>query len=466
MGKLILLLLCLSACNTSAWAQQSGENKLAIKLIAQIQDYRGPSEARARRALLTFSPNGTWLAMSAKDRTVNVYFASDGKLFKTLKAGPLPQSEKEGIGAFSFSPNGLMAAARNFIDKTVQIWDTERWEPQKTLTGRKRNFETKSKAGGSQFFEDGFAPVPFSPDSRKLLVEREDDVVEIWDIAKGEEIATLNHETNMSGAKEVVKVLLFGGTRHFLFMQAGFSGDGRFVSTANGDKSPKIWDAATGKLLTTLKSPERLYRAVLNRDGSSVITLQLQGAVEVWDAESGAHRAVLEGKNFVEGDLNGFELSPDGEKMVTFLSEKTTIWDAQTGVKHVALPKVGKARDAVFSHDGRWLATASDSNKTALAVIWNVADGAAKTTLPGASDAAKTIHFSPDGKILATANDKGVKLWRVETGELLATLAEARPPLSFSADMTRLVTGARKNTALLWELPAPNKATEQASLNK
>ena len=54
-----------------------------------------------RRALLSFSPNGTWLAMSAKERTINIYFASDGRLFKTLKAGPLPQSEKEGIGAFA-----------------------------------------------------------------------------------------------------------------------------------------------------------------------------------------------------------------------------------------------------------------------------------------------------------------------------------------------------------------------------
>ena len=453
MRKLACLFICLFAFSTLAYPQTApGAKKLEVKIIARIPDYRGPSEARVRRALLSFSPNGTWLAMSAKERTINIYFASDGRLFKTLKAGPLPQSEKEGIGAFSFSPDGLTAAARNFVDKTIQIWDTEKWEIKKVLTGRKRNFETKSKAGGAQFFEEGFAPVPFSPDGRKLLVEREDDVVEIWDIAKGEEIVTLNHETNMSGAKEIAKVLLFGGTRHYLYMQDGFSGDGRFVSTANGDKSPKIWDAVTGKLLTTIKSPERLYRAALNRDGSSLITLQLQGAVELWDAESGIRRAELEGKNFVEGDLNGFDLSPDGEKMVTFLVEKTKIWDAKAGVLHATLPKIGKARDAAFSPDGNWLATASEDNKTAVAVIWNVADGAAKLTLPPSPNGAKAVQFSPDGKILITANDKGVNLWRVETGELLATLSEARLPVSFNADMSRLATGARKNTALLWDV--------------
>ena len=172
----------------------------------------------------------------------------------------------------------------------------------------------------------------------------------------------------------------------------------------------------------------------------------------MWDAKSGIRRAELEGKNFVEGDLNGFDLSPDGEKMVTFLVEKTKIWDAKAGVLHAMLPKIGKARDAAFSPDGKWLATASEDNKTAVAVIWNVADGTAKLTLPPSPHGAKAIQFSPDGKILITANDKGVNLWRVETGELLATLSEARLPVSFNADMSRLATGARKNTALLWDV--------------
>jgi len=59
--------------------------------------------------------------------------------------------------------------------------------------------------------------------------------------------------------------------------------------------------------------------------------------------------------------------------------------------------------------------------------------------------------------MLATSNDKGVLLWEAATGILLATLSEARYPVAFSSDGRTLVTGARKDTALVWEIPARAK---------
>ena len=43
-------------------------------------------------------------------------------------------------------------------------------------------------------------------------------------------------------------------------------------------------------------------------------------------------------------------------------------------------------------------------------------------------------------------------LWDAQTGTLLARLDEARYPVAFGRDGRTLVTGGRKDTALLWKI--------------
>ena len=110
----------------------------------------------------------------------------------------------------------------------------------------------------------------------------------------------------------------------------------------------------------------------------------------------------------------------------------------------------------MFSPDGRWLVTAS-SDKLSAGKIWDMTTGELKLALPSIGSRSVSVEFNHDGTILATANDSGVKLWDTTSGELLTTLSEARYPVSFSSDGRLLVTGARKDTALLWELPQQSR---------
>ncbi len=57
--------------------------------------------------------------------------------------------------------------------------------------------------------EEEFGPVPFSPDGRTVLSEREDDVVMVAEVASGKEQMTLNHDTRDSGTKEVLKSMFW-----------------------------------------------------------------------------------------------------------------------------------------------------------------------------------------------------------------------------------------------------------------
>jgi WD40 repeat protein len=442
-----LTLLHTSAQESKPIAANISQDKSAARLKAKLTDYQGPSNYRMRRALMTFSPDGQLLVVSGKGRTVMVWDVKTGALKATLEGG------KNGINGFAFSPDGKLAATRDSLDKTVRLWDTGTWQLKTTLTGRKRNLETKLKAAGTHALEEGYAPIVFSPDGRTVLSEREDDLVDVWDIATVQTRATLNHDTRDNGAKDFVKAFLFSPfiQQHYLMLQTEYSPDGRYIATVNGDKKPKLWDASTGNLKTTFQATERIYRADFSPDGRTLALTELQGAVSLWDVESGAWKGKLT-KRREEFEFPGFAFSPDGRAAVTFQYEDTKLWDVAEGKLKFVLPK-SKATDAAFSPDGRWLAIASESSKST-GRVWSVETGELKTTLPPTKDRAQAIAFSPDGNLIVTTSDMGVRLWDAASGELLATLDEARYPIAFSPDGSMMATGGRKATAMLWEIPA------------
>ena len=172
--------------------------------------------------------------------------------------------------------------------------------------------------------------------------------------------------------------------------------------------------------------------------------------MKLWDVETGQIKGQIAPKNFVEDFMKSFEMSSDGKNIATFYFGDTRIWDAKTTELRFKLPK-SETTDAMFSPDGRWLATASDDKKSS-GKVWSVETGELKFSLAPTGHKSASVVYSPDGRILATTSDKGVNLWDAETGELLATLGEARYPVAFSRDGRTMVTGARNDTALLWEL--------------
>jgi WD40 repeat protein len=444
---LIFTLCCLVSLSAQTTATPVPQNdKLKLRLKAKLTDYKGPSRFMGRKALITFSPDGRLVAMSGTNRTITVWDTETGELKAKLKGG------NDGISGFAFSPDGKTAATRNFLDKSVRLWDTGTWEVKTTLPGRKKNIETRLKAGFT--YEQEFGPVPFSPDGRTVLAEREDDLVGMADVANGQQRLTLNHDTRDSGAKDVLKAMFFRGGGHFLALQTGFSSDGRWVFTVNGDKSAKIWDANTGQLKTNIANNERIYRASFDPQSSRLLTVEQQGGMKLWDVETGALTGQIAQKGFLENWMKSFEFSPEGQTVATFFFGDTRIWDVRSGELKFKLLK-SETTDAVFSPDGKWLATATSEQRSA-GKIWEVATGVARITLPSTGSRSVSVAFSPDGTILATTNDSGVTLWNTQTGELLSTLGEARYPVAFSSDGRTMVTGARKDTALLWEIPRGN----------
>ena len=124
----------------------------------------------------------------------------------------------------------------------------------------------------------------------------------------------------------------------------------------------------------------------------------------------------------------------------------------------------GKPREPIEGHAGEVLSVAfSPDGKRALSgsadktvKLWDVETGDLLRTFEGHSDDVLSVAFSSDGKkALSASKDKTLKLWDTEAGQLLKTLeghADAVTSAALLADGEKALSGSRDKTIKLWDL--------------
>src|SRR5262249_2464036 len=120
-----------------------------------------------------------------------------------------------------------------------------------------------------------------------------------------------------------------------------------------------------------------------------------------------------------------------------------------------ALQRRGQALRVACSGDGKRLACRNASGSVQ---VWDVATGDELLSLPNSVNAGPFVDLSRDGKWLATAQNSeppAVKVWDVDAGRLLHTLPTDITPLgaivAFTADGRRL-TGVAGRTLHVWDV--------------
>ena len=106
-----------------------------------------------------------------------------------------------------------------------------------------------------------------------------------------------------------------------------------------------------------------------------------------------------------------------------------------------------------LSPDGQTLVSSSGDNTIK---IWRIETGQVLHTLSGHTDTVRAIALSADGRTLASASgDHTIKLWNIETGQLNHTLVGHLGPvwsIAISADGQTLVSGGEDGTLKIWRL--------------
>ena len=109
-----------------------------------------------------------------------------------------------------------------------------------------------------------------------------------------------------------------------------FSPDGKLVASAGSDKTTRIWDVQTGRMLRVLDVHRDNVTSIAFGPGARTIaSASLDKTVVVSDVRTGKVLLTLQGH---ADDVNAIAYSPDGKTLASGSRDETiNLWDATTG---------------------------------------------------------------------------------------------------------------------------------------
>jgi eukaryotic-like serine/threonine-protein kinase len=422
---------------------------------------------------LAFSPDGGGLAEASLGRRVNLWDTTTGELSRSLV-------HDGNVLGVAYGPDGKRLATAS-EDKTVRVWDPVTGREMLGLRGHTGSCEcvafsrdgcrlasastdgtirvwdaTPLRGNEGQeawtFIEhdDEIRSVAVSPDGRRIASAGIGTLVKIWDAANDKPSVGFNVHAN----------IVFSLTWH---------PDGQRIASAGWDgevNSVRVWDSTDkrkGFLLARggENSDVPYYAVACSPDGKHLVTGKGNGAVQVWDADTGRELCTL---GTHKRELRGVAFSSEGKHLATASGDgKVKLWDAtrllkEQKARHTLTARVpGPSLNVAFSPDGRWLATGGEENTVK---IWDTEKGGEPLKiLRGHTGDVYVVAVCPDGRWVASAGeDSTVRVWDAHNEYRLARTFRGHMGLVSSlafasgAGGLRLISGSRDKTVKVWDL--------------
>ncbi|MFF5184985.1 trypsin-like peptidase domain-containing protein [Streptomyces sp. NPDC000345] len=244
--------------------------------------------------------------------------------------------------------------------------------------------------------------------------------------------------------------------------------DGRLLVTTSGGarRQVRLWAMGSGERPVPAGPAAfgaDVATARFSPDGRRLAVGHREGTITVWDVSDprrptaiGAPFEVVQ-KDFYSRDVDVQPFSPDGRLIASATHGAVTLWEA--GARHrraavLRLPSLPKRTDRLSPHQVHAVAFSPDGHVVAAAttghvVLWNIADLRHPVHLGVPVLGGHNVTFSPDGKSVATSEEKGATVvWDMTTPDRPRRTDTFPAPQSgganavrFTPDGTRLVVG-------------------------
>jgi WD40 repeat protein len=411
-----------------------------------------------------FSTSGDSIVMSQSDSLLQVCDVKTGSVLQVLHGNRLH------IEGASFSPDGTKIIGRSKV--TARIWDV--------ATGKMLAPAIKINA------TEGFQWIRFSADGSKVLSCLNVEDLLIWDAQTGkslpsfaDRIAADKFGPFTPDGKQVVATLKNNSTQ-LINVDNGsvavtlektpytgkltFSPDGKWLAAASANGKAIVWNALSGKILTSdsifssyygkmcfspngsslLTTDEReivihdlkdghepiLFKGhagavddvLFSEDGKTIYAYSVQRGIEEWEtATAKPIKTLLKNIHYKYG--RELVYLPDGKRAISYKNGPACIIDVQNGTTLLSFNANTDSINKLFiSRDGNLAVSCSDDGK---ASIWDLATGNLLNIFDLPFSNLETGVFSPDNKFLITVEQGGTKqalVWNLSTKEISDTL--------------------------------------------
>jgi WD40 repeat protein/serine/threonine protein kinase len=387
---------------------------------------------------LAFSGDGQLVAAGGDDLVLRVLEADTGRVRAAFRG-------HEGtVTDAAFLADGRQVVSSS-ADGTVRVWDVPGPEGSKPDRPPPRE-------------QPAAVPVALAPDGQTLYRGLADGTVQAVDLA----------------TKQPRDL---GGRHAGAVLAVALSPDGKTLATGAPDGTVKLFDPATGQERAAWDGHTGPVRALAwAPDGQTLASGEAwsadlfgplrPGAVLLREAATGRTVAVLRGHR---GGVLALAFAPDGQTLASGGDDALAlVWDVASAAPRLTLRCGGPVGGVTFSADGKRLATGGQNGTTYHVIpmgglgyakpvrVWDPATGAEMAAVPTSGDTARALVTSPDGRLLAGAQDDGsVTLWEFATRRELAVLWAHEGPahhLAFSADGKTLASAGADGRVCVYDV--------------
>jgi WD domain, G-beta repeat len=280
---------------------------------------------------------------------------------------------------------------------------------------------------------EGIWAIALSSNGQTLASAGEDKTIKIWNLDTGKVVF------NLVGHRGAVRTI-------------ALTNDSKTLVSGSGDGTIKIWNLNTFELIRTINvGSGSVWSLAVSPDGQRLLGGSEDGSVKIWNLPTGKLICNIKAHS---NRVFSIAISPDGEIFATGgIDKKIKIWNLHS---EELIRTISDHQDAVrsvaFSRDGQTLASGSWDNTID---IWQRQTWEKLHTLKGHKSRVVAVTFNPDGNTLTSVStDKTGKIWNLQTGEILQNLpghGDWVIAIASTPGKPILASGSRDKTIKIWE---------------